>query len=172
VPALPKGASGTLPDALVSGIGCAASTSPSACAVVGSFADSKGNAQGLLIAGSAGGTWSASAAPLPGGASPDPDVSVSGVSCPAAGSCTASGVYHAGSAQASGGLLLTLSKGAWTAAAAPLPAGGSSADPLSVSCATAGKCVSVGTFVRGARGMPGSAGPAGGVSGLIESLAA
>src|SRR5438876_971921 len=119
------------------------------CSVVGSYADTSGHYQGLLITETAG-TWTAGVeASLPANAGPDPRVSISSVSCASAGNCSAVGEYTDSSGHEQG-LLMTETAGTWvTGVEASLPAGAAS-DPQvslsSVSCASAGNCSAVGAY--------------------------
>ena len=138
---LPAGA-GTDPYVSLSSVSC-----PSAgdCAAVGSYSDSDDSFQGLLLT-EASGTWTATKAPLPAGAS-GYGASLSSVSCASAGNCVAVG-YYSDSSYNQQGLLLTEALGTWTATEAPLPAGagGNVASLSSVSCPSAGNCAAVGYY--------------------------
>jgi hypothetical protein len=74
------------------------------------------------------------------------------VSCASAGNCTAVGTYFDSSSGNSQGLLLTQTAGTWaTGTEAPLPANAASTPAvklLSVSCASAGNCTAVGTYIH------------------------
>jgi len=135
-------------DQTPAGLDSAACASPSSCVAVGSYDDSSGNVQGLLLTGS-GTSWTATEAPLPAGARDDPNtlsVYVRAVTCVSVSSCVAVGNY-ADDAGDGYGLLLTGSGTSWTATEAPLPAG---ADPVadldSVVCPSASSCVAVGAY--------------------------
>jgi hypothetical protein len=108
------------------------------CVAVGSYDDSSGNQQGLLLT-EADGSWTAAKAPLPSGAS---SPSLVGVSCPSAGQCVAVGYTASGAS-----VLLTDADGSWTAASAPPPASDSSLttyDLYAVSCWSASHCLATG----------------------------
>jgi len=141
---LPANASGT-PDAGFFGASC---PSASRCVAVGSYTDTAGNSQGLLLTGS-GSSWTATEAPLPSNAASSPDASVSGVSCPSASQCVAVGYYQDTSGDTQG-LLLTWSGSSWTAVEAPLPSNAEqdneSAGVYGVSCPSASQCVAVGEY--------------------------
>ena len=116
------------------------------CGATGAY-ESGGNHFGLLLTESAG-TWTATAAPLPPGAAADPDVELLSISCPAAGSCAAVGIYEDTSAEEVS-VLLTLSGGTWTATAAPVPPGAVSPthdEAIGVSCGAPGSCEAVGEY--------------------------
>jgi hypothetical protein len=99
---------------------------------------SAGDNLAMLLAWS-GKKWTAHRAPLPAGANPNPDALVSGMSCPSVTWCTAVGQYDAAGNQY--GLLLRLSRGKWTAAAAPVPAGSEATGTLkAVSCPSVTRC--------------------------------
>jgi hypothetical protein len=141
---VPAGAA-TQPDAFVSAVTCSSAT---ACVAAGAYLDSSGNYQGLLLT-RRGPSWTAAEAPLPADAGDSPGVNISAVACPSATACTAVGGY----ADSSGnyqGLLLTRRGSSWTAAEAPLPAGGafvSSSGGLSgVACRRAWACVAIGGY--------------------------
>ena len=146
---LPAGAA-TDPDVSINSVSC-----PSAgnCGAVGVYRDSSNHYQGLLLTESAG-TWAAGVeATLPAGAATDPGVNLSSVSCPSAGNCSAVG-WYADSSGHQQGLLLTESAETWTAGVeATLPAGAAT-DPSvnlhSVSCASAGNCGAVGSYIDSA----------------------
>jgi pentapeptide repeat protein/Big-like domain-containing protein len=129
-------------EASLPSVSCA---SAGTCTAVGSYTDSSGHGQGLLVT-EASGSWTGVEAALPANALPNPEASLSSVSCASAGSCTAAGSYDAPGQQ---GLLLTETSGSWTAAEAALPANANSqpqASLSSVSCASAGNCTAVGTY--------------------------
>jgi Fibronectin type III domain len=133
----------------VGGVSC---PSASFCTAVGSYADTSGQWDGLLLTWS-GGAWTAARSPVPGDASSvSPYASVIGVSCPSASFCTAVGSYENTSGNQLG-MVLKWSGGAWTAAQAPLPAnavtGGSTVTIASVdgvSCPSASFCTAVGWY--------------------------
>lgn len=126
------------------------------CTAAGTYIDSSGNDQGLLLDESSG-EWTPSKAGLPpngsvtaGGQPP----AIQGLSCWAAGNCAAVGIYgdtH-GSPQ---GWLLTQTRGVWTQGVeAQLPANASTNEgsylypviDLVVSCAPKGDCTAVGGY--------------------------
>ena len=103
-----------------------------------------------------GGTWTAAGVPLPADAAPEQGTAtavtyLSAVSCTGTGACVASGQYR----DTSGGSLpftATLSNGAWTAAAAPLPGNAAATSQLAglwaVKCPAAGTCVAGGHYLN------------------------
>ena len=130
----------------MTGISC---PSASFCVATGYYTDSTANhyEHGLLLTWS-GGSWTATQAPLPSGAASNVDVKLTGVSCPSARQCTATGTYIPNSNVE--GLLLSWSGASWTAAYAPLPSNAEGSGQIAlangVSCASAAQCVAVGTY--------------------------
>src|SRR5947208_149374 len=136
---------GSNPDISLS-VSCASAGN---CSVVGSYADTSGHYQGLLLTETAG-TWTAGVeASLPANAGADPLVSISSVSCASAGNCSAVGEYTDSSSHKQG-LLLTETAGTWvTGVEASLPANAASSPAVvlrAVSCASAGNCSAVGHY--------------------------
>ena len=132
------------------GLDSATCASAGNCTAVGSYVDSSGHRQGLLLTQTAG-TWAAAEAALPANAGLDPGAVLDSVSCTSAGNCTAVGSYFNSSGNGQG-LLLTQTAGTWaTGVVAALPANAGS-DPGegavlgSVSCASAGNCTATGTY--------------------------
>lgn len=138
-------------------------SAPGSCATVGYYTDSSGNQQGLLDT-DAGGSWTATELDLSALASAgepaatDPQASVTAVSCPSAGDCTAVGTYE-DAAGAFVALQVSEVGGQWQAASAlSLPGDAStspdgSGDPIQndlyvngVSCSSAGDCTAVGSY--------------------------
>jgi hypothetical protein len=142
----------TDPDPDLTDVGCASAT---VCLATGSYLDSSGNEQGLLLARH-GASWSASKAPRPAGAAAGQPASLVGVACPAT-ACVAVGQYTASSGSTQG-LLLTGSGSSWSAARAPLPAGAAAsknADLSYVACPVAASCVAAGTYTGASGNQPG-----------------
>jgi hypothetical protein len=125
------------------------------CAAVGHYKDHAGHTQGFVAAERRGRWRMAIEVPGLGALNTGGNTTVSSVSCPTAGSCTAVGDYkdHAGHWQ---GFVAGERHGRWgTAIEVPglgaLNKGGN-ADVSSVACGTAGNCAAVGTyFVSGDR---------------------
>jgi hypothetical protein len=118
------------------------------CVALGGYDDTDGDAQPLLETLS-GGTWTATAAPVPAGA--QGDVSLDAVSCGAAGTCVAVGDYE-GAGDNEQALIETLSGGVWTATNAPLPTNSASGDFFfaglqDVSCPATTACVALGSYL-------------------------
>jgi hypothetical protein len=136
---------GSNPYMLLIRVSCASTGN---CAAVGTYKDSSGNTQGLLLPETSG-AWTAAGAILPSGHASNPFAVFDAVSCASAGNCTAGGYYTdtAGHDQA---MLITEASSAWGhAVKAPLPSG-AAAQPYatieSVSCASAGDCGAVGYY--------------------------
>jgi pimeloyl-ACP methyl ester carboxylesterase len=126
----------------LNGIACPADGT---CVAVGSYTDTNTNGYGLIETLSHG-TWTPIQAPGPGNASAQPQASLSGVSCPTAGNCVATGSYTDQSGHLQG-LIETLSGGTWTAAQGPALAGTSTGIPLgAVACAAVDACVATGSY--------------------------
>jgi hypothetical protein len=145
-PALPANASAGQ-DAIVQAVSC---VSASDCTAVGTYGDSSGNEQGLLLSKTTG-TWTTGVElTVPADAYLYPQPSFDSVSCASAGDCSAVGTYVASAGGQ--GLLVTETGGSWAAGvAAVLPSNASSAPgPLyslgPVSCAAAGECSAVGMY--------------------------
>jgi hypothetical protein len=119
---------------------------PSVGSCVAAGIQEGGSAPEALVLVQSGSAWKATLAPRPGNASPYSFLL--SVSCGAAGSCAAVGVYQdtGGHSQ---GLLLALAGGVWKATEASLPAG-AAPNPqalfVAVSCGGAGSCTAVGTY--------------------------
>jgi hypothetical protein len=121
------------------------------CVAVGGYEDTSGNWHGLTET-LANGTWTAATLP-PGGLSPalGPLLVLYAVSCPAASSCVAVGLYE-DAAHARNGVIATLAGGTWTALTAPQtglnpPPVNPTTDLYSVSCRQPGACAAVGAYV-------------------------
>jgi hypothetical protein len=121
------------------------------CSAVGDYRDSAENEQGLLLSESASVWGTGVEVSLPANASPQPNVRLDQLSCPAAGTCTAAGNYTdpAGNWQ---GFLVNETAGTWSAALEPSLPANAAANPGEptrmggVSCASAGNCTAVGDY--------------------------
>jgi hypothetical protein len=135
------------PDAPLHAVSC---PSASSCVAGGSYFDTAGDQEGLLLTLSAG-KWSAAQSPLPHSADSDPQATVTGASCASASACAAVGTY-ANADDEPTGLLLTLSGGKWSAAAAPQPHSSSApfANSYGISCPSASSCAAVGSYIDSA----------------------
>lgn len=120
----------------LSGISCVAATS---CKAVGSYFPSA-TSNDVLIDVWDGSTWTRQPAPLPAG---DNSLNLTGVSCPAADSCTAVGN---GSGSATSGQLAAehWNGSHWTVQNIPLAGGASRWQLAGVSCGSPTSCIAVG----------------------------
>jgi hypothetical protein len=118
------------------------------CTAVGSYADSSGHSQGLLLTEKSARWATGVEASLPANARRNPGGVLVSVSCASAGNCTAVGGYNPDSSGYSRGLLLTETSGRWaTGVEASLPVGAGTPRRValfSVSCVSAGNCIAVG----------------------------
>jgi hypothetical protein len=140
---LPAGALANPVASLIS-VSCPAAGS---CGAVGTYLDA-GGYQAVLLS-EASGTWGQGVkATLPSPAS-SPGVSMSSVSCPAPGDCSAGGGFL-DSANHHEGVLLNESSGTWAPGVAVTLPTGAATDPLvnvlSVSCPAVGECSAVGNY--------------------------
>jgi hypothetical protein len=126
--------------------------SPGRCVAAGAFRDTSGQNFGLIDTLS-NGTWTTTAAPLPSNAGSGSleNSYLTDVSCPANGSCVASGIYADGSGY-DYSMLETQSGTGWSSSEAPLPANaGNDADAVNTSlngvdCPAVGSCAAVGDY--------------------------
>ena len=111
---------------------------------MGSYIDSSGDEQAMLLTRS-GGKWTALESPLPTGAASTPQASLDAVACPGTTSCVAVGTYTAsGHSQ---GLIDSGAGSAWTPGESPLPSGEVEVLDLDgVACASTTVCSAVGTY--------------------------
>jgi hypothetical protein len=134
---LPSGAVG----AELSGVSC---TSDGSCVAAGSY--------GVLLAGTTvahalvekfdGHVWTPLVGLDPSGSS---SASLSGVSCPAVASCTASGTAQISPGTGPHAFVTRLAKGVWSDSLLPLPKGVTSDSLTAVSCVGPTSCAAVGT---------------------------
>jgi hypothetical protein len=147
--------------ALLDAVACPA---PGACVVVG---DAENTAIMPVIETLADGKWRAHAPALPSDAEQDGSAFLNDISCPAAGTCVATGWYTNRDGYR-GGLLDTLSGGTWTAATAPLPGNaapdkaptGADTFLTDVACTGVGACIATGQYRDSS----------GGTQGVIDTL--
>jgi endoglucanase len=136
---LPAGAA----PAGLNGVSCPAIGS---CAAVG-YNNPSGSQQGLIET-LASHTWTPAEAPVPANASSSPETYLNSVTCPAAGSCLATGDY-VDAANGVQPLIETLASGTWTPTELPQP-GSASATPnaslFAVTCPAAGSCTAAGYY--------------------------
>ncbi len=127
-----------------------ACTRDGSCAAAGSYQDSSGNAQIMVLAKPPAGPWrQATEIASPPNAAANPDAFMTGISCSAPGTCVAVGNYSVSATQfeAMGAVEL---RGAWhraTQIAAPRGAIASTFTAItSVSCLAAGPCLGAGQY--------------------------
>jgi hypothetical protein len=131
--------------AQIQSLACESATT---CVAVGSYTDSAGRSQGMLLIGS-GTSWTAREAPVPANGAAGADSSLAAVACPSRSACVAAGTYTGRSTGYGEGMLITGSGSSWTAVESPLPAGASvSADgiPSAVTCASTTACGAAGSY--------------------------
>ena len=138
-------ATGSSAYAQLSAVACPTSAS---CTALGVYTQSSGS-EHALIATDAAGSWSVSSAPLPAAASGSQFIALS---CPAVGSCVATGTYLVGGTDL--GMVDSLSAGTWTATPLPVSPGTSPSasianNDLAISCPAVGSCVVAGTTFDG-----------------------
>ncbi len=140
---VPAGAAAR-PQPTISGVAC---LSVQECVAIGSYEDSSGSYQGLLVTGH-GSSWTAAKAPLPAGAVAKFGASVTSIACPSSRECVAVGDWVDSSFNTHL-FLLTMRGSSWTAATAPLPAGAAVNFGAGISvldCPSAAMCTAVGTY--------------------------
>ncbi len=120
------------------------------CAAVGSYQDSSGNAQTMVLAKPAGGPWrQATEIASPANAAANPDAFMTGISCSAPGTCAVVGNYSLSPSRFAA-MGAVESRGTWhlaTEIAAPRGAIASTfAAITSISCLATGPCLGVGQY--------------------------
>jgi hypothetical protein len=143
---LPANAATTDQNVSINSLDC---SSAGNCTAAGTYHDSSGDTQGLLLT-ETGGTWAAGVeAKLPANAATNPLVALSSVSCASAGNCTAVGSYEDSSGNGQG-LLLTQTSGTWGIGLEVTPPANAGTNPsaglVSVSCPSADGCSAVGSY--------------------------
>jgi hypothetical protein len=120
------------------------------CEAVGSYQDSAGNSQTMVVAKPSSGPWrQATEIASPSNAAANPDALMTGIACTAPGSCVAVGNYSVSASQfaAMGAVEI---RGAWhRATQIALPRGaipGTFTAISSISCPTTGQCIGVGQY--------------------------
>ena len=128
--------------AALTSVACSASL----CTAIGSYTDSSGWSDSLLVTGS-GSSWTSVEPPLPSNSiTPGGYGGLSSVTCQAT-ACVVIGEYNVSSGDQGGGLLLTGSGSSWTAIQAPLPASAGNVTLRSVACPSDDNCIVVGDGV-------------------------
>jgi hypothetical protein len=159
--ALPSGADPTAgaQRAYISAVSC---TGPGSCVAVGSYLDSGGDAQAMIVTETAGAWARASILTPPAPSSLDPSgTALDGISCTAAGYCVAVGSYVDGANHVQAMIATQSAGGSWgvgeltdlpsLANATPTYPDGATLD--SVSCADASDCTAVGSYLSNANGL-------------------
>jgi hypothetical protein len=144
---LPANAAGDSTQETYAGLRFVTCPTAAECVVTGSYHDTSGNTEGLLLTGS-GSSWQAAEAPVPANAATNSDVTLGNVVCPAASECVINGSYTDTSGNTDG-LLLTGSGSSWQAAEAPLPANAAANPELvpgDVACPSTSGCVITGSY--------------------------
>jgi len=127
-----------------------ACTRDGSCAAVGSYQDSSGNAQTMVLAKPPAGPWrQATEIASPPNAAANPDAFMTGIACSAPGTCVAVGNYSVSPTQFAA-MGAVESRGAWhraTEIAAPRGAIASTFTAItSISCLPAGPCLGAGQY--------------------------
>jgi len=146
-PSWPKGTIKP-PVGYLTGVSC---SGRGTCVAVGGYTNAAGNGEPMVVAESHGRWGRAAAIQLPSNAVANPDAHLTAVSCPKAGDCVAVGTYTIKDNQGEA-LAAAETKGHWRRATEiRLPK--VTVEPLaeleSVSCASPGSCVAVGSYVTG-----------------------
>jgi hypothetical protein len=129
---------------------------PGDCAAVGTYTDAAHHGQALAVAESSGRWARATEVAVPADAGPDPGAQLTGVACSRAGSCAAAGGYFDRSA-ASHAMAATSSPRGWARATeikAPPVTGFAAPFLNSISCAPAGTCQTVGSYLDNFAAVP------------------
>lgn len=142
----PPGAAGN-PEITLNSIACAAAGD---CTAVGSYLNSAGSPAALVVS-ETNWSWSqAQSVSLPTGATASGASSLTAVSCPTVGYCSAVGWYTDSSGGIQG-LLLTQTAGHWATASEAVLPGGAAAQPnvslSAIDCYSAGNCSATGSYV-------------------------
>ncbi|HET7246288.1 MAG TPA: hypothetical protein VFJ07_15755 [Streptosporangiaceae bacterium] len=127
-----------------------ACTRDGSCTAVGSYQDSSGNAQTMVLAKPSSGPWrQATEIASPPNAAANPDAYMTGIACSAPGTCVAVGNYSVSPTQFEA-MGAVESRGAWhrsTEIAAPPGAIASTFTAItSISCLAAGPCLGAGQY--------------------------
>lgn len=135
-----------LPSGQINAMSC---ISADACAAVGYTR----NASGIyvpLIETWNGTSWQRQKTPRPAG---DPAPGLNGVSCVSADFCEAVGVSNETAGNGAVGFAERWNGTSWKLQAVPSPAGAAMVAPKAVSCASAGFCEAVGSYLNGSNGL-------------------
>ncbi len=131
--------------------------SPASCVAVGGYDTSAVVNQAGLIDTLSGGTWTATRAPEPSGATTgtDAQAGLNEVACSTPASCITVGTYNSGTGNTTG-LVDSLDLGAWTPMTSPVPSNAISnpsgllSEARTVGCASPVACVVTGMYVDSA----------------------
>ena len=151
--ALPADAAVAEPDLWLYGVSCPSSGS---CVAGGVYDTTDGQTAAVVTQN--GGTWTASAAPLPADSIPAdaPGSIINAVHCASAGNCTAVGSYASGPSETTP-LLAVQTNGVWSNVVAPTPSDMSANidnEYYDISCSTANNCLALGGYYNGAGELP------------------
>jgi hypothetical protein len=140
---LPNNASKTV-NALLIGVAC---SGRGYCSAGGSYNDSGGNDQAMVVTESRSKWGRGVEVKLPANAASNPEAEVNGVACTSPGNCVAVGYYQPKVGEDSG-FIVSQRRGAWSraVAAAPLPKGITASWLYAVACPAAGSCAAAGDF--------------------------
>jgi hypothetical protein len=144
----------------VIGLAAVSCASTGECAATGGYGDSRSDQFGMFLTEHAGRWREAAEVPLPAnaGLSPQqgdgPASPMRAIACPAAGACSAIGIYDDKGGNEHG-LLLAESGGSWTPNELLLPsdAGPGGGGVAALACHAAGSCVAVGSYAAGPNGV-------------------
>jgi hypothetical protein len=145
--ALPPNAAATDQKVAIDSVSCASAGN---CSAVGTYLDSAGNTEGLLLTETAGAWGAGVEAGLPANAaSTHQFVRLNSVSCASAANCTAVGGYVDSSSN-SEGLVVTQTAGTWAVGQEVTAPANAATNPgvglASISCPSAGNCGAVGSY--------------------------
>jgi hypothetical protein len=132
------------PNVSLASIACPSTTM---CLAAGTYTDSSGNVEGLLLTRS-GTSWTTAEAPLPSNAAANPRVSSETVSCPTSTGCAVA-AYYFGTSGLSQALLLWGLGTSWATMSPPLPANGvknRESELESAYCLPGSSCVATGFY--------------------------
>ena len=134
-------------DSILIGVAC---TGHGDCSAGGSYTDTLGNSQAMVVTESRG-TWGRGVeVKLPLNAGSDPYAQVNSVACTSPGNCVAVGYYRPTVGDDSG-FIVSQRRGTWgrAVAATPLPVGTTGSGLYAVACPASGSCEAAGSVVVG-----------------------
>jgi hypothetical protein len=133
------------PGVLLGYIACPSTTQ---CVATGTYLDTSGKQQILVLTGS-GTSWTAVEVPLPANTSSYPQVQLAPLACPSISACVTGGAYDSSGIMHA--VLLAGSGTSWTLSEAPLPGDaattGQVAGVSDVACPSATECVATGFYL-------------------------